>query len=128
MSEWHQGYNIWAVMSVICLSFTGLATSAVMKYADNLIKVFALAGSMVFTTVASAMLFGTVITGLFMLGTAVAISSCFLYFTEEGWIFEYMEDNCGGVCNFGIAKAKEPPVTLPVHAELKEPLVPPAKQ
>lgn len=125
MAEWHKGYNIWAVLGVICLSFTGLATSAVMKYADNLIKVFALAGSMIFTTVASAVMFGTVITVVFMLGTLIACASCFLYFTEEGWVFEYLEENCGGVCNFGIAKAKEPPVTLPTHSqEMKEPLVP----
>eukprot|EP00959_Pyramimonas_sp_CCMP1952_P221091 4622114-Pyramimonas_sp.AAC.1 len=39
VTQWARGYNIWAVMSVVCLSLTGLATSAVMKYADNLIKV-----------------------------------------------------------------------------------------
>eukprot|EP00959_Pyramimonas_sp_CCMP1952_P356110 7457856-Pyramimonas_sp.AAC.1 len=37
---------------------------------------------MIFTTVASALLFGTVITALFMLGTLVACLSCYLYFAE----------------------------------------------
>mmetsp|Transcript_31076 Transcript_31076/g.67900 ORF Transcript_31076/g.67900 Transcript_31076/m.67900 type:complete len:156 (-) Transcript_31076:411-878(-) len=102
VQHWARGYNFWAVMSVLCLSLTGLATSAVMKYADNLIKVFALAGSMIFTTVASALLFGTVITLLFMLGTLVACLSCYLYFAEDSRMFDVL-DNCGGVCNMAMA-------------------------
>jgi hypothetical protein len=70
-------------MSIAILSLSGLATSAVMKYADNLIKVFALAGSMIFTTVASALLFHTVVTTNFLLGTTLACGACFLYFSEQ---------------------------------------------
>ena len=70
-------------MSIAILSLSGLATSAVMKYADNLIKVFALAGSMIFTTVASALLFHTIVTTNFLLGTTIACASCFLYFSEQ---------------------------------------------
>jgi len=93
------GYNVWTVAGILCLSLTGLATSAVMKYADNLIKVFALAGSMIFTALASALLFGTVLTAMFALGTLVACVSCYLYFAEDTRYFDCL-DTCGGACNF----------------------------
>lgn len=71
------------------------------------------------------MLFNTVITVVFVFGTLIACASCFLYFTEDGYFLEYLEENCGGVCNFGIAKSREPPLKLPVHhPEQKEPLIP----
>eukprot|EP00238_Polyblepharides_amylifera_P015039 CAMPEP_0196583482 /NCGR_PEP_ID=MMETSP1081-20130531/43795_1 /TAXON_ID=36882 /ORGANISM="Pyramimonas amylifera, Strain CCMP720" /LENGTH=348 /DNA_ID=CAMNT_0041904391 /DNA_START=247 /DNA_END=1293 /DNA_ORIENTATION=- len=121
VSEWVQGYNVWTVASVLCLSLSGLATSAVMKYADNLIKVFALAGSMIFTTVASAMLFGTIITAMFLFGTFFAMFSCYMYFTEGDDLDFRCLDMCGGVCNFAPDKKREPPFA-PLRSELNSPV------
>jgi len=136
MRHWLRGYNKWAIMSIAILSLSGLATSAVMKYADNLIKVFALAGSMIFTTVASALLFHTIVTTNFLLGTTIACASCFLYFSEQSnSTLEYLEEWCGGTCNFAVSKAGLAGLQLPVlrarpHAEepkgLLEPLAPAA--
>jgi hypothetical protein len=38
---------------------------------------------MIFTTLASWLLFNTMVTYTFLLGTTVACASCFLYFSEQ---------------------------------------------
>lgn len=82
------GHGICSSLAVICLALTGLATSAVMKHADNLVKIFALTGAMLFVAFASYFLFGTRITPQFICGALVCGSGCYLYFSDKapGWL------------------------------------------
>jgi len=52
------GYNFWAVMVVFNNAFNGLAISAILKYADNIARVYAHAIAMLATMVLSVLLFG----------------------------------------------------------------------
>ena len=52
------GYNVWAVMVVINNALNGLAISAILKYADNIARVYAHAAAMVLTVLISVPLFG----------------------------------------------------------------------
>lgn len=53
-----QGYNKWAVAVVLNNAFNGLAISAILKYADNIARVYAHAAAMLTTMVLSVFLFG----------------------------------------------------------------------
>lgn len=73
------GWNAATYFSMGLLAFSGLAVSAVMKYADNLVKVFATAGSMFLTSGLSAIIFGTPIYWTQLAGALVASAALFIY-------------------------------------------------
>jgi len=52
------GFNFWAWMAVFFNAFNGLAISAILKYADNMARVFAHAIAMLCTMILSIFLFG----------------------------------------------------------------------
>jgi hypothetical protein len=51
---------------------SGIAVSLVMKYADNIVKVYSTSVAMILTTLVSIPLFGFQLTLPFVLGTSVA--------------------------------------------------------
>lgn len=77
-----RGWNAATYASLLLLSFTGLAVSFVMKWADNLIKVFATAGSMFLTTAAASVLFGSPVRPQQWVGAVVASVALYLYATN----------------------------------------------
>jgi UDP-sugar transporter A1/2/3 len=73
------GYNGWVYASVVNNSFGGLLIAAIIKYADNIIKNFATAISIVLTTAASIYALGLTFTLSFFAGVATVCFSTFLY-------------------------------------------------
>lgn len=73
------GYNGWVCASVVNNSFGGLLIALIIKYADNIIKNFATAISIVLTTAASIYALGLSFTLAFFSGVAVVCFSTFLY-------------------------------------------------
>merc|ERR1712048_153457 len=51
------GYNMWACVVVVNNALNGLAISAILKYADNIARVYAHACAMLLTMVLSVILF-----------------------------------------------------------------------
>lgn len=74
-----QGYNSWVFASVVNNSFGGLLIAVIIKYADNIIKNFATAISIVLTTAISIHWLGLAFTFTFGLGVAIVCFSSFLY-------------------------------------------------
>lgn len=73
------GYNSWVCASVVNNSFGGLLIAVIIKYADNIIKNFATAISIVLTTAISIYGLGLAFTLSFGLGVAIVCFSTFLY-------------------------------------------------
>lgn len=78
-----KGFNFWAFAVVLNNALNGLAISAILKYADNIARVYAHACAMIVTAVLSVQLFGQAVTP--QLGIAVAIvgSSAVQYNLKE---------------------------------------------
>lgn len=73
------GYNSWVCASIVNNSFGGLLIAVIIKYADNIIKNFATAISIVLTTAISIYALGLAFTFSFCLGVAVVCFSTFLF-------------------------------------------------
>jgi len=73
------GYNFWAVMVVLNNAFNGLAISAILKYADNIARVYAHACAMLCTMVLSVVLFGENPTPQLMIAVATVAASAVQY-------------------------------------------------
>lgn len=73
------GYNGWACASVVNNSFGGLLIAVIIKYADNIIKNFATAISIVLCTAASIYALGHSFSVLFFAGVAFVCTSTFMY-------------------------------------------------
>lgn len=75
-----QGYT-WGVLWIVwMLSSGGLLVAAVLKYADNILRQFSTALSIVLTASVSAMLFGeSTLTLFFLLGTVITMMATFMY-------------------------------------------------
>lgn len=73
------GYNGWTVASVINNSFGGLLIAVVIKYADNILKNFSTAISIILTTLISANFMGLQAGWMFMAGVLTVCGSTFLY-------------------------------------------------
>lgn len=84
-----QGYNGWVFSSVVNNSFGGLLIAAIIKYADNIIKNFATAISIVLTTAISTYALGLTFTFAFFSGVAIVCFSTFLY----GGLFDNFIDS-----------------------------------
>ncbi|KAK7508402.1 hypothetical protein BaRGS_00000641, partial [Batillaria attramentaria] len=75
-----QGYNLLTVIIVLQQAVLGLIISLVMKYADNILKGFASAISIVLTTFISYILMHDLVPSCsFLIGTAVVMGSVLLY-------------------------------------------------
>lgn len=78
-----QGYSplVWTVISFEALG--GLVTAAVIKYADNILKSFATAVSIVTSTIVSACVFGFVISKMFVIGCLLVFVAIGLYSRKD---------------------------------------------
>jgi UDP-galactose transporter len=73
------GYT-WAVWLVVLLQgATGICVALVIKFADNIVKNFSVALSLLLATVTSIPLFGFYPSGLFVVGAALVLCSVVLY-------------------------------------------------
>ncbi len=69
-----------AVWSVVCLQAAGgLLVAAVMKYADNILKGFATAMSIICSCLLSMVLFGFQPSGMFLSGASLVLGAIYLY-------------------------------------------------
>jgi len=75
---WH-GFDHRAVIAVVSSALGGLIVSAVLKYADSVLKGYATASSVILTGLLSALLFGTSIDLHFMLAVVNVTCSIALY-------------------------------------------------
>ena len=73
------GYNVWTWAVIANNVISGYAVSAILKWANSVVKLFVFATSLFLTTALSASLFGTTITLPFILGASIIISSLYLY-------------------------------------------------
>lgn len=73
------GYNVYAWLSIINMAFLGIITAAVLKYADNVLRAFASASSVLLATLMSWQLLGTNISYLFVVSAIVTSLSILLY-------------------------------------------------
>lgn len=74
-----EGYNSYAVAVVINNAFNGLVISAILKYADNIARVYAHAVAMIVTMVVSIPLFGQQPTPQLLLAVAIVAASALQY-------------------------------------------------
>ncbi|KAK7830260.1 cmp-sialic acid transporter 4 [Quercus suber] len=73
------GYSFITVLMILNHALSGLAVSMVMKYADNIVKVYATSVAMLFTAFVSFYLFGFNLSLAFILGTIVVMVSVYLH-------------------------------------------------
>ena len=74
-----QGYTKVVWVTVLIQAGSGFVIASVMKYADNILKGFATAVSIILSSIISAFLFNFHITALFSLGVVLVVGSVFLY-------------------------------------------------
>merc|ERR1719188_1695160 len=79
LSGLFSGYNSWAVAVVLNNAFNGLAISAILKYADNIARVYAHAAAMLLTMVLSVLLFGENPTPQLIIAVAIVAASAVQY-------------------------------------------------
>jgi solute carrier family 35 (UDP-sugar transporter), member A1/2/3 len=73
------GYTFSVWINIIIQSAGGLIVAVVIKYADNILKGFATSIAIIVSCLASAYIFGTIIDGIFVLGTTLVVISVVLY-------------------------------------------------
>ncbi|XP_031473570.1 CMP-sialic acid transporter 2-like [Nymphaea colorata] len=73
------GYSLITTCMIINHALSGIAVSMVMKYADNIVKVYSTSVAMLFTAVVSVFLFGYHLSLAFFLGTMVVSVSIYLH-------------------------------------------------
>jgi len=74
-----QGYNVTVALVIICQAAGGLIIAVVVKYADNIIKGFGSAISIILSSIMSIFLFNYNPSLKFVLGTALVIIAVFFY-------------------------------------------------
>ena len=74
-----QGYTQWVVAVVVLQAMGGLIVAAIIKYADNILKSFAAAMSIVGSTIISAWVFDFSVSRLFAWGCLLQFISIYLY-------------------------------------------------
>ncbi|WCJ35024.1 Nucleotide-sugar transporter family protein [Euphorbia peplus] len=73
------GYTLITVLMILNHALSGIAVSMVMKYADNIVKVYATSVAMLLTAVVSVFLFGFHLSLAFFLGSTVVSVSVYLH-------------------------------------------------
>ncbi|KAK6154015.1 hypothetical protein DH2020_013654 [Rehmannia glutinosa] len=73
------GYSLITVLMILNHALSGLAVSMVMKYADNIVKVYSTSVAMLLTAVVSVFLFGFHLSLAFFLGSTVVSISVYLH-------------------------------------------------
>jgi len=83
-----KGYNFWACMVIVNNALNGLAISAILKYADNIARVYAHAAAMLTTMVLSVLLFGENPTPQLIIAVAIVAASAIQYNLKPEWLME----------------------------------------
>jgi UDP-sugar transporter A1/2/3 len=78
-----QGYSPLVVLVVMLEAGGGLVVAVVIKYADNILKSFATAVSIVTSTIVSALVFGFTISKLFVCGCLFVFAAIVLYSRDD---------------------------------------------
>nr|AFK39983.1 unknown [Lotus japonicus] len=73
------GYSFITVLMIFNHALSGIAVSTVMKYADNIVKVYSTSVAMLLTAVVSVFLFGFHLSLAFFLGTIVVSVAIYLH-------------------------------------------------
>ncbi|KAH9654751.1 CMP-sialic acid transporter 4 [Citrus sinensis] len=73
------GYSFITVLMILNHALSGIAVSMVMKYADNIVKVYSTSVAMLLTAVVSVFLFGFHLSLAFFLGSIVVSVSVYLH-------------------------------------------------
>ncbi|XP_024017681.1 CMP-sialic acid transporter 4 [Morus notabilis] len=73
------GYSFITVLMILNHALSGIAVSMVMKYADNIVKVYSTSVAMLLTAVVSVFLFGFNLSLAFFLGSTVVSVSVYLH-------------------------------------------------
>jgi len=79
-SSFFEGYNTITWSVVMAYSFTGLCVSVIMKYADNMVKIYAVSVSMVVTMLLSIVMFEFQPTTQLFFGIVIITISILMYF------------------------------------------------
>lgn len=79
----YTGFNAYAVAAVINLAILGIATSAILKYCDAMIRSIANVLSVMLSTVATSALLGKEISAYFALGALITSIGIYCYQTKE---------------------------------------------
>lgn len=77
------GYNGIVCVMITNHALSGIAVSLVMKYADNIVKVYSTSVAMILTTLVSIPLFGFQLTLPFVLGTSVVSVAVYLHYQSK---------------------------------------------
>jgi len=77
------GYSFIVCVMILNHALSGIAVSMVMKYADNIVKVYSTSVAMILTTLVSIPLFGFQLTLPFVLGTSVLSIAVFLHYQSK---------------------------------------------
>ena len=79
-----QGYSPLVILVITLEAGGGLVVAAVIKYADNILKSFATAVSIVTSTIVSMWVFGFIVSKLFVQGSLLVFVAIGLYSRNEG--------------------------------------------
>ena len=77
-TNFFKGYNVIVYVMILNHALSGIAVSMVMKYADNIVKVYATSVAMILTTAVSIIFFNFRLSMAFLLGTSVVCVAVFL--------------------------------------------------
>lgn len=77
------GYSLITVLMILNHALSGIAVSMVMKYADNIVKVYSTSVAMLLTAVVSVFLFGFHLSLAFFLGSTVVSIAIYLHSTSK---------------------------------------------
>jgi len=79
-----QGYNFIVLIVILAQAYGGLVIALVMKYADNIMKGFAVGLSIVINSILSVYIFDFIVTPFFVIGALLVITSMYVYGTSNG--------------------------------------------
>ncbi|TFK72741.1 hypothetical protein BDN72DRAFT_762908 [Pluteus cervinus] len=79
LADLFRNFGLWAWATVGIQVFGGLVTAVVIKYSDNILKGFATSLSIIFSFLASVVLFEFTITPSFIIGASVVLVATWMY-------------------------------------------------
>ena len=77
------GYDALVCFMILNHALSGIAVSMVMKYADNIVKVYSTSVAMVLTTLVCVVLFHFRVTSAFFLGSCVVCIAVYLHYSSK---------------------------------------------